>query len=323
MDEYSPFLCRVALVANRKGGVLKSSIVRSVAAELVRAGYKVAVVDGDPQGNLSKIDFGLGGVEVGGWEADRGRSLAMALQFGTDLTPVEAHGVDVVCGGPELLGSLGAATANPDVNLAGNLRAALARLCSERRYDLVLFDSGPGDTKLLDAYMVASKWLIVPVVDGDEASFDGLDKMGARYADLVRRDADLEFLGAVLTLVDHKAPTRNKRVREELSEALGEAGEPFEAMIRDSKAARSDTRMYGLSAGEVADKAVEIKRRRLAALRRRTAEAKGRHRAASTPPEISEEPWATRDGSGLAGDYRLLSKEIVTRISERLAAQVA
>lgn len=372
MDEFSAYLRRVLLVANRKGGVLKSSVVRSVADEAVRLGYRVLVVDGDPQGNLSKIDFGLGLVDVGGWESDRGRALAMALQYGTELQPINAHGVDVVCGGPELLGALGAAN-NVDLDLAGNLRGALARLCSQNRYDLVLIDSGPGDTKLLDAYMLTAKWLVVPVVDGDEASFDGLDKMGARTVDLIRnRGADIELLGAVLTLVDHQAPARNKLVLEDLAASLGDAGEPFTAMIRDSKAARSDTRRYGLSAGQVAEKAKEVRSGRLVALRELAAEmapevkvqrerllaefekandgqaptaeerkeitklAKaaardarkatkaGKHKASADDRlNDPDEPWNTRDGSGLASDYTKLTKEILGRIGEKLGAQVA
>lgn len=92
-------LRRVVLVANRKGGVLKSSLCRSAAAVAASNGYRVLVVDGDPQGNLSEIDFGL--------EADRGRSLAMAMQYGVALQVSSAAGVDVVSGGAELQGALG------------------------------------------------------------------------------------------------------------------------------------------------------------------------------------------------------------------------
>jgi chromosome partitioning protein len=328
MDDYSPYLTRTLLVGNRKGGVLKSSIVRSVADEAVRLGYKVLVLDGDPQGNLSKINFGLGEVEVGGWESDRGRSLAMAMQYGTEMAPMHAHGVDVVCGGPELMGVLGAAIANPSVNLSGNLRASLARLCAQGQYDLVLIDSGPGDTNLLDAYMLTAKWLVVPVVDGDENSMDGLDKMGARYVDLRSKGAEIEVLGAVLTLIDHTAKSRNKVNWQILQDALGDVGDAFETMIRDSKAARSDTTRYGLSAGQVAEKSVDVRKSRIAALRQRAKEAKadgpGKHKAVPTTKlENPDEPWFTRDGSGLAEDYAKLTREIVARIGKRLAADVA
>ena len=70
-------------MANRKGGVLKSSLCRNVAAVAAGSGYRVLVVDGDPQGNtkagftaeteINRKDWGLewnvaleaGGVLVG------------------------------------------------------------------------------------------------------------------------------------------------------------------------------------------------------------------------------------------------------------------
>jgi len=57
MDKWTTSLRRVVTVANRKGGVLKSSLCRNVAAVAAGSGYRVLVVDGDPQGNLSEIDF--------------------------------------------------------------------------------------------------------------------------------------------------------------------------------------------------------------------------------------------------------------------------
>lgn len=329
MDDYTPYLERTTLVANRKGGVLKSSIVRSVADEAVRMGMRVGVLDGDPQGNLSKIDFGLRDVAVGGWEADRGRRLAMSLQYASDLEPVHAHGVDVICGGPELQGAIGAAIANNEINLATNLRGALARLIYERKYDLFLIDSGPGDTNLLDAYMRTARWLIIPVVEGDDRSFDGLDLLASRYVDIRKQGANIDLLGAVLTMVDKRAKTRNQATWDELEQAIGTAGVPFKSMIRDSKAGRGDTSRYGLSAGQVAEKALDVRKAKLAALRQRAAEAKaadakpGKHKAPKTRIDNPDEPWLTRDGSGLAEDYQGLTKEIRDRIAEKLGVKVA
>jgi len=309
MDQWTQALARVVLVANRKGGVCKSSLCRSVAAVLVSGErpYKVAVVDGDPQGNVSEIDFGL--------ETDRGRSLAMAMQYGTDLTPVHVRGVDVVCGGPELQGALGAAgVPGSEVSLEANLRGALGRLCQQRGYDLVLIDSGPGDTRLLDAYMWAARWLVVPT-NSDEASFAGVDKMGARYAEAVQRGAGIEFLGAVLTKVDHQATARNRAIRQELAEALGSAGEAFEAMIRYNAANAIDARRHGLAAREVAAEAVTQRKSRLAELRHRVNGA----RSGADDPDAW---WSRSSGSALAADYEALTREILTRISVK-ESQVA
>ena len=303
MDEWSNVLRRVVLVANRKGGVLKSSLVRGLASVLSSAGYKVLVIDGDPQGNVSKIDFGL--------DTDRGRNLAMAMQYGTDLLPETARGVDVVSGGPELQGALGAATsAGTVVSLESNLRASLGRVCAAGQYDLVLIDSGPGDTRLLDAYLSAARWLVVPT-NSDEASLDGLDKMGARYAEAVSaRGAEVEFLGAVLTMVDPRATARNQAIRSEIAEALGEAGRPFEATIRYNAANAIDARRHGLSAHEVAAEAVNQRRSRLAELRERA-------RGVGRSKTEDDTWWSRSSGDALAADYEQLTREILTRINER------
>jgi chromosome partitioning protein len=308
MDQWSHALRRTVLVANRKGGVLKSSLCRSVAAVGQANDYRVLVVDGDPQGNVSEIDFGL--------ETDRGRGLAMAMQYGTPLQVMDGGGIDVVCGGPELQGALGAAVIpGSEVTLEANLRASLGRLCADRGYDLVLIDSGPGDTRLLDAYLFASRWLVVPTIS-DEASFAGVDKMGARYAAAVQQGAEIDFLGAVLTKVNHQATARNAAIRQELAEALGEAGEPFEAMIRYNDANAIDARRHGMSARDVAAEAVTQRHSRLADLRKR---ARGERRAS----EEADTWWSRSSGAALAGDYEALTREILTRISAREAVGAA
>ena len=310
MDEWSEHLHRVVTVANRKGGVLKSSLCRNVAAVAANSGYRVAVVDGDPQGNLSEIDFGV--------EADRGRSLAMALQYGTPLTTVEgAGGVQIVCGGADLQGALGAASMpGTEISIEANLRASLGQLCAEQGFDLVLIDSGPGDTKLLDAYLRASRWLVVPTLS-DQASLAGLDKMGARFVAARQAGAEIDFLGAVLTKINHQATARNRAIRAELAEALGDAAEPFEAMIRYSDANSIDARRHGMSAHDIATEAVTQRKSRLVELRDR---ARGEHR----PGSDTTSWWSTskNSGAGLAADYEALTREILTRISLREAAYV-
>lgn len=298
MDDVSESLKRVVVVANRKGGVLKSSIVRNVADVAARAGYRVAVVDGDPQGNLSEIDFGV--------DTDGGRGLAMALQYGTDLVPVSAGGVDVICGGPELQGAIGAAMMpGAEVSLEQNLRASLARLTQQTGYDLVLIDSGPGDTRLLDAYLWAARWLIVPTLD-DEAALAGVDKMGQRFVAAKRAGAQVEFLGAVVGKVNPRATARNAEVRREVESMLGEEATPFDATIRYDAAGRVDARRHAMSARDVADEAVRQAKARLDRVKGGT----------QAPGDV----WwsnAKNAGQGLAQDYEHLTREVLTRIGAK------
>lgn len=302
MDEWSDSLRRVVTVANRKGGVLKSSIVRNVADVAARAGYQVAVIDGDPQGNLTEIDFGVDG--------DGGRGLAMALQYGTELTPVESDaGVDVICGGPELQGAIGAAMMpGAEVSMEANLRGALGRLSKGRSYDLVLIDSGPGDTRLLDAYLWAARWLLVPTLD-DEAALAGVDKMGQRFVAARRAGAEVEFLGAVVGKVNPRATARNAEVRREVETMLGEEATPFDATIRYDAAGRVDARRHAMSAKDVAEEAVRQGRARL-------------ERVKGVTREPGAVWWSNgkNAGQGLAQDYENLTREVLTRIGTREAA---
>ena len=293
---------RVVLVANRKGGVGKTSLVRSVAAVCAEEGIKTLVVDGDPQGNLSEVDFGLGD------GCDEGRGLSMALQYAAPLEAVAAHGVDVVAGGRQLQGVIGAAAQmGEEMALTQNLAGSLGELYEREGYDLVLIDSAPGESVLMDTWMSVARWLVVPL-GSDSASFAGLDRMGRRYAAARRAGAGIELLGAVLMQVDPRATARNASTLEDLRVTLGDAAAPFETMIRRAEAPAVDARNHGLGATEVAAEAGRRKWQRIASLRRTT---KGE--------ESARDWWSTSNAEGLAQDYRALTREILTRISQKEA----
>jgi hypothetical protein len=75
-------LARVIAIMNGKGGVGKTSIAGNLAALAAAAGYRVLVVDLDPQGNLAE-EMGY----VGTATDDAGAALASAMQFGRQVEP--------------------------------------------------------------------------------------------------------------------------------------------------------------------------------------------------------------------------------------------
>lgn len=297
-------LDRVILVANQKGGVGKSSIVAAVAGMVASSNRRVLVIDADQQGNLSRNDFGVIG--------DKGKSLAMALQYGQLLEPVrEARpGLDVLPGGPVLasLAAVVASSAQSGIDIASNFADALGELCTREQYALVIIDSGPGDAPLLDALLHTANYLLVPSLD-DEASFDGVELLAGRYLRAKAAGAGIALLGVVLFNVNPRATSRNRTALTALTELLdGSGATAFDTSIRTDKATAIDLRQQHLTAAELVDAAEQQKRDRLRKL-------------ASRQDERGEKRLWSRDPGGLATDYQDLARELLTRISEQEASR--
>lgn len=293
-------LSRVVLVGNQKGGVLKSSVVAGVASMVASEKRQVLIIDADPQGNVSRNDLAVAG--------DRGRSLAMTLQYGEPLIPVRQvrPGLDVIPGGP-LLATVSAVAATAEaegVDMAGNFRQALSSLCELSGYALVLIDSAPGDAKLLELLLNTARYLLVPTAD-DQASLDGVELIAGRYLRARQQGADIELLGVLLANVNPRATTRNRSVLHDITAMLGNSGaDPFDTVIRTDKAAALDMRARGLTPAELVQATEGSRKTRIAQLRK------------GSSGDTSTLPWS-RDASGLAGDYQHLAAEIITRIIRR------
>lgn len=125
------------VVAARKGGVGKSSIVAGLASALASQGRRVLVMDLDPQSNLA---FMLGGDPTGPGVSH--------LLSGQQVEPeTVAENLDVLPGGPELA-SHEIARLDPE---------DLADTIDGWPYDDVLFDCPPGNEHLERLGVVASE----------------------------------------------------------------------------------------------------------------------------------------------------------------------
>src|ERR1700712_5606427 len=93
-------LSRVVAVANGKGGVGKTSTATELAGLASEAGYKILLIDLDPQGNVGE-DLGYTGAGTG----DEGAAMVSALMSGRPLPvslPAVRPNVDVIAGGERL-----------------------------------------------------------------------------------------------------------------------------------------------------------------------------------------------------------------------------
>lgn len=290
------------LAASQKGGVGKTSLIANVAVAIANAGKRVLVVDCDQQATLTKIDLG---VPDDYW--DKGQSLATAMQYGSELTPVTKMrpNLDVVCGGPHLalVTAAAEAAATAGINLGQNLAQALDKVCRRAPYDIVLVDSGPGDSiRILQPLLEICTHLVVPTKE-DDGSIDGVTNLAARYRQARRNGSQIRLLGVVLFDVNPRATKRNENTFRKIADLLeGSGAETFEAIIRTDKATANDQRERHLTAQELAGISGSETSTFLSALRNgRTGEV--------------QRMWS-RDPVGLANDYQNLTREILVRVSK-------
>jgi len=143
----------IITIANRKGGVGKTTSVWAIGHALAHRGHRVLFVDCDPQCNLSMALPEVDGARHLGLAVRDGRPLEDAItevgpnvylaQATSELTAVE-----------KMLGT--------DMDYPFALRSALATLRTS--FDYVLFDTSPSPhSPLAVAAMVASDALFIPV----------------------------------------------------------------------------------------------------------------------------------------------------------------
>jgi cellulose biosynthesis protein BcsQ len=257
------------------------------------AGYKILLLDLDPQGNVGE-DLGYTGAGLG----DEGAGLVASLAAGLPLTvtvPQSRSGIDVISGGERLddLAGLLLSRHRNGSAVADVLAAPLAVLLDDSDYDLVIIDSPPGEPNLQLLALGAARWLIIPT-KGDASSLKGMVRIVQRLVEARTHNPDLELLGVALFDIASSATRLKREISQQITEALGGVAPLFENTIRHSIAA-TDARGSGLLIhehaahleGEPFWKALREGRR----------------------------PTSPGTAPALAGDYAALAHEILTRIN--------
>ncbi|MGE3449608.1 MAG: ParA family protein [Microbacteriaceae bacterium] len=305
-------LVRVISVMNGKGGVFKTTLTANLGGLLAASGYRVLLVDLDPQGNLAE-DLGYTGDD----RDDRGKALADALQtegrYGVEPVHAVRQNLDVFVGGPEL--EKASAFLVTRGSSSETTQLALARVLEPiaTNYDIVLIDCPPGEEALQTAAAGASRWILVPV-KSDGSSRKGFNAVADRM-ELVRgQRADgaagvnptIGLLGVVLVGIGTTATTVQREARHRIEgEGENATGDVFTSTVRHSEATAQASRERGLLVHEIDEKLSEAPK---------WYQVLGGEAAAAS--------FAPRTATSVADDLQAVAEELVARLTAAEAATV-
>lgn len=192
----------VVTIANMKGGVGKTTTTLGLASAMRRFGYRVLVLDMDPQANSTDVllrqaldEGGFDGPGIIGITADATGGGGYRLD--EVIVPADEYwsGVDIVPGSIVLSNVESDSNPSQVHRLRRAFRTGAEHLSP---YDLVLIDCPPSIGRILVAALVASSWVLIVTEPGSH-SVDGIGKI-EESMQTVREDTerDTPQLGGVL-----------------------------------------------------------------------------------------------------------------------------
>jgi chromosome partitioning protein len=152
-----------------KGGCSKTTVIHHTAGAMALTGRRILAVDNDAQASLSSGIFGPAAVE----QMDPASTIA-AIYDGSDPLPEQIIRASGIQGLDVIAGSMAAARFNMPEPFAApaEIQTCLRSFLAEVRdqYDVILIDNPPNLQAANWAALIASDYIIVPVVPEDYSS---------------------------------------------------------------------------------------------------------------------------------------------------------
>ena len=196
----------VVAFANQKGGVGKTTSSVNAAVALARRGYRVLLIDSDPQGNATS-SFG---VDKGQLRASIYEVLVDGLPVNKAVAGTNRPGLDLLPSTPVLAG------AEIELVEVADRERRLARALADAqgRYDAILIDCPPSLGLLTVNALTAARSVVVPI----QCEFLALEGLGQLITtiDLVKRRLNprLDVVGVLMTMFDARTRLSSHVVEE-------------------------------------------------------------------------------------------------------------
>jgi chromosome partitioning protein len=179
---------RVISVVNHKGGVGKTTTTASLGEALANRGFKVLLLDLDPQGNLSQtLGIDMPEVQIADSLLNNVEFPVIRIQDNLDLSPSDIDLANVEMRFHELTGG--------EFRLKNRISHLIAR------YDYILIDCPPSLNKLTISALTASTSCLITLLP-EMSAVKGLNSIWGKIME-VRQDlnASLQIDGIVFTMV--------------------------------------------------------------------------------------------------------------------------